>query len=454
MCSAVGGASCSHSNNTASRSMSESADSSDSQTFDDAGATAATTTDTSTPVTESATAPSKLRENLPPAPLDANANAAAWGSAPAPNSLSKLPPAEVSVPLAATPAGCENANLAGAEVAVALAGEFAVLDSSGCLPAEVVSGISGPAGLVATPLAAGGIAVAKDPVGAANGLVKSAWNNTAGGLTSLAVQANGWASQQIVKAGGWVTGLPTEGLVAQMGAQSDSWSQAVLAHPNSPAERVGMVVGDAVSLASGVVGLVKAAPAMVGRVWGAQRGADEAVESMKTKLDEFAAAGAKTVSSKVGKNDVTWKLDADGYPVRAEGDLREVFPNAPRSAAEIKAQGKAADRGEPGDVGGHIFGHRFVLNQGDKNLFPQNGQFNSSAYKKLENEWADVIKTGKKEVHVEIEFSGGTAARPDKMEVFYKVVDPATGKTVSKKTVDFDNEAGQVFDRTPKKDMQ
>jgi multidrug efflux pump subunit AcrA (membrane-fusion protein) len=182
--------------------------------------------------------------------------------------------------------------------------------------------------------------------------------------------------------------------------------------------------------------------------------AREALESMKTKLDEFAAAGTKTATSKVGKNEVTWKLDAEGYPVRAEGDLREVFPNATRSSSETKAQGKAGDRGQTDDVGGHIFGHRFVLDQGDKNLFPQNGQFNNSAYKKLENEWADWIKSGKKEVHVEIEFSGGTAARPDKMEVFYKVVDPATGKTVSKKTVDFDNEAGQVFDRTPKKDMQ
>ncbi len=184
------------------------------------------------------------------------------------------------------------------------------------------------------------------------------------------------------------------------------------------------------------------------------KSARDAIESMKTKLDELAAAGTKTVTSKVGKNDITWKLDADGYPVRAEGDLREVFPNATRSSSETKAQGKAADRGEADDVGGHIFGHRFVLNQGDKNLFPQNGQFNNSAFKKLENEWADWIKTGKKEVHVEINFSGGTAARPDKMEVFYKVVDPATGKTVSKQTVDFDNQAGQVFDRTPKKDMK
>jgi hypothetical protein len=183
------------------------------------------------------------------------------------------------------------------------------------------------------------------------------------------------------------------------------------------------------------------------------KAAREALESMKTKIDDLAAAGTKT-SAKVGKNEASWTLDANGYPIRAEGDLREVFPGAKRSSSETTAQGNAADRGLADDVGGHIFGHRFVLNQGDKNLFPQNGQFNNSAYKKLENEWADWITTGKKEVHVEIQFSGGTAARPDKMEVFYKVVDPDTGKTVMKKTVDFDNEAGQVFDRTPKKDMK
>ena len=83
----------------------------------------------------------------------------------------------------------------------------------------------------------------------------------------------------------------------------------------------------------------------------------------ETLAQELAAAGVKTVTSKVGKNEVTWKLDAEGYPVRAEGDLREVFSNATRSASETKAQGEAADRGQAGDVGGHIVGHRFVLDQ-------------------------------------------------------------------------------------------
>lgn len=175
--------------------------------------------------------------------------------------------------------------------------------------------------------------------------------------------------------------------------------------------------------------------------------------------DEAAEAGAKAakatvgeVTGRVGRNDVKWTVDANGSTVKAEATLREVFPGAKRSSAEVKAQSEAAALGKSDDVGGHIIGHRFVQDQGSKNLFPQNVQFNNSAYKKLENEWADWIKSGK-EVQVDVRLSGGTATRPDKIEVFYKVVDPANGKTVMKNSADFTNEAGQAFDRVPSKSM-
>ena len=44
-------------------------------------------------------------------------------------------------------------------------------------------------------------------------------------------------------------------------------------------------------------------------------------------------------------------------------------------------------------------------------------------------------------------------ARPDKIDVFYKVVDPATGKTVYKDSANFTNQTGQTFDRMPRSDM-
>lgn len=180
--------------------------------------------------------------------------------------------------------------------------------------------------------------------------------------------------------------------------------------------------------------------------------AREALQSMKTKIDELFAA-TSSVAAKVGRNDVKWTVDANGQTVKAEATLREVFTGAKRSSAEAKAQGQAAASGVADDVGGHIIGHRFVKDQGDVNLFPQNVQFNNSAYKKLENEWADWIKEGK-EVKIEVQLSGGTAARPDKIDVFYKVVDPATGKTVYKDSANFSNQAGQTFDRLPRNDIK
>jgi DNA/RNA non-specific endonuclease len=180
--------------------------------------------------------------------------------------------------------------------------------------------------------------------------------------------------------------------------------------------------------------------------------AREALEAMKTKIDELFAA-TRSVSAKVGRNDVKWTVDANGQTVKAEATLREVFPGAKRSSAETTAQGQAAAAGAADDVGGHIVGHRFVKDQGEVNLFPQNVQFNNSAYRKLENEWADWIKQGK-EVQIDVQLSGGTAARPDKIDVFYKVVDPATGKTVYKDSANFANQAGQTFDRLPRSDIK
>lgn len=184
----------------------------------------------------------------------------------------------------------------------------------------------------------------------------------------------------------------------------------------------------------------------------------EPLERMRGKLDEFANIGqvgvaASRVSDTVGRNTVEWTLDAGGRPVRAEATLREVFPNATRASSETSAQSAAAATGVAGDAGGHLIGHRFVLDQGSRNLFPQNAQFNNSAYRVLENEWADWVRQGR-EVRVEISLdrSGGNV-RPDRIEVSYEVVDPATGRVVYDNSTVFANQAGQTFDRVPNAQM-
>lgn len=165
-----------------------------------------------------------------------------------------------------------------------------------------------------------------------------------------------------------------------------------------------------------------------------------------------AAGGTTTTTERIGENTVTWTNDAQGRPLRAEADLTEVFSGIERSSAETRAQRESADRGIDGDQGGHLIGHRFVKDQGLKNLFPQNGNFNTSAYKKLENEWADWIDAGM-DVHITVELAPKQQDRPDRVRVAYEVVDPADGRVVYDQRVTFRNEAGQQFERVPRADM-
>src|SRR5690606_32743103 len=162
--------------------------------------------------------------------------------------------------------------------------------------------------------------------------------------------------------------------------------------------------------------------------------------------------GVTTTTEHIGENVVTWTNDSEGRPIRAEADLTEVFTGIDRSSAETKAQRDAAGRGIEGDQGGHLIGHRFVKDQGLKNLFPQNGNFNVSAYKTLENEWADWIDAGM-DVHITVALTPENVDRPDRVRVAYEVTDPADGSVVYDQRVTFRNEAGQQFDRVPRADM-
>jgi len=168
--------------------------------------------------------------------------------------------------------------------------------------------------------------------------------------------------------------------------------------------------------------------------------------------DTAPANGTTQTTERIGANSVTWTNDSQGRPIHVEADLSEVFEGIDRSSAETDAQRDAADRGIEGDQGGHVIGHRFVKDQGLKNLFPQNGNFNVSAYKTLENEWADWIDSGK-EVRITVDLTPANVDRPDKVRVSYEVVDPANGSVVYDQRVTFRNEAGQTFDRVPRGDM-
>src|SRR3546814_3501143 len=73
-------------------------------------------------------------------------------------------------------------------------------------------------------------------------------------------------------------------------------------------------------------------------------------------------------------------------------------------------------------------------------MFPQDGNFNVSAYKKLENEWADWIDTGM-DVHITVELEPRQLDRPEQVRVAYEVTDPDDGRVVYDQRVTFRNEA-------------
>lgn len=167
-----------------------------------------------------------------------------------------------------------------------------------------------------------------------------------------------------------------------------------------------------------------------------------------------AASAGRVVSDKVGKNEFTWKYNSKDGSVEASATIKEVFSGAKRSSSEISAQknlpGKIA-----GDHAGHIIAHRFSGDQGVKNLFPQNGNFNTSAYKKVENEISDWVKHKPgNQVDVNVKLSKYTDGRPERVKVEYTPLDSAGNQLAPKRVERFKNESGQVYDRIPKNQLR
>jgi hypothetical protein len=183
---------------------------------------------------------------------------------------------------------------------------------------------------------------------------------------------------------------------------------------------------------------------------------------MKRQIDALSApaarsaddvAGAGMHSARIGNNQVRWTVDANGRPTSASATLSEVQPSGTkRSNDELSAQDEVRGRGLDDDDAGHIIGHRFMGDQGAVNMFPQNFNFNRSAYKTMENEWAAWIDAGGT-VKINVALKGGTADRPAQVGVVYEVFN-ADGKRVFKNSELFDNAAGQVFDRVSTADIR
>ncbi|MFC4728917.1 DNA/RNA non-specific endonuclease [Coralloluteibacterium thermophilus] len=157
-------------------------------------------------------------------------------------------------------------------------------------------------------------------------------------------------------------------------------------------------------------------------------------------------------------NDVVWTFDEDGRPLQAEATLTWLPGSGSHRAGDTVENTAQADfRVEHGldssEHTGHILAYRFVHGHGPVNMFPQNGNFNTGAYARLENEWADWLDAGMN-IDLRVALDPPGAERPDQVVVEYTVTEPESGAVVYQPQVTvFDNAAGQVYDRIARGDM-
>lgn len=157
-------------------------------------------------------------------------------------------------------------------------------------------------------------------------------------------------------------------------------------------------------------------------------------------------------------NEVTWTFDADGRPTGAEATLTWEPSSADRDHDRVEANAQSQFRtdqglGGTGDHTGHMLAYRFVAGHGPINMFPQDGNFNTGTYARIEQEWSDWLAAGM-DVRISIDLGPGGQQRPDTVAIDYAVIDPASGKVVYDPALTvFDNAAGQVYDTIRRSEM-
>jgi hypothetical protein len=126
----------------------------------------------------------------------------------------------------------------------------------------------------------------------------------------------------------------------------------------------------------------------------------------------------KSSTRKIEAGGYGFEADAQDRTVRASGQLR-LQPDQPRSRSVQRNAGKPNRL--PNDHGGHFIAREFGGPEISYNHFAQNARFNSSDYRKLENDWKGSLKAGKK-VSVDIRASYPISSkRPDMIRVVYYV---------------------------------
>lgn len=108
--------------------------------------------------------------------------------------------------------------------------------------------------------------------------------------------------------------------------------------------------------------------------------------------------------------------DAAGRTILARGRLK--LEATPRSLLSTKI----GHLGLADDQGGHLIGLRFNGPDHPLNLVPQNGNLNQVAYKRMEDEWQSLLKSGRRvDVTVHTLYDSASSVRPSLFQVEWTV---------------------------------
>ena len=116
----------------------------------------------------------------------------------------------------------------------------------------------------------------------------------------------------------------------------------------------------------------------------------------------------------VVQNGYRYEFDEKGRVSRVEGELHAESTQGRNAKAQREAGGEYRLKD---DDGGHFIARRFEGPKNDFNHFAQNGNFNKSAYAKVENAWERALKAGET-VKVEITpIYEGNSLRPTSLTI-------------------------------------
>jgi hypothetical protein len=151
--------------------------------------------------------------------------------------------------------------------------------------------------------------------------------------------------------------------------------------------------------------------------WGPNPQEAEATRQRLMQLYAPYLDGLAAKKTSVVDNGYTFTRDGLGRTVEVSGNLKLEPGERDRAA-----QDAARNVGVTGDHGGHYIAKRFGGPGDGKNLFPQNANFNLSAYASLENSWARELAAGNSVwVSIRPVYPSSQTLRPDALVVTYRV---------------------------------